>query len=344
MNEPCNNLTRGGDSGAGRCVERIGWIDCARGIAMLLVVLGHCYMTLEDPVNRFVLSFHMPVFFFLSGMCAKISDSTFAAWASKKARGLLIPQLTLAVIVFVYASTSQGVSFLTLVDSLLVWFLPVLYICMLLFWWLARLVNNSVKVWLPLLCFIAAAAPFVDLLGVDVCPIRPETVLASLFFFCFGYVWRLVDLETDCLPKSGMWAAAVLLAPMLFALSQMNAPIAMYEGSFGSWPLFFFTAVIGILWVCLLGRLLEESNFLVWLGRTSIVMYVLHFRFIALLRAVVVRVLPVAGLSLGANEMAILLFVSSVVILVPLINFCNKYLGFLFGKGVPRSISANRSE
>lgn len=336
MNESGNNLTQGG-SDAGRCLERIGWIDCARGIAMLFVVLGHCYMTLEDPVNRFVLSFHMPVFFYLSGMCAKISDVTFAAWASKKARGLLIPQLTLAVIVFVYAATSQGVSVHTLVDSLLVWFLPVLYICMLLFWWLARLANNTVKVWLPLLCFIAAAAPLVDHLGVDVCPIRPETVLASLFFFCFGYVWRLVDLEANYFSNSIMWAAVVLLMPILFALSQMNAPIAMYEGSFGSWPLFFFTATIGILWVCLLARLLEETNFLVWLGRTSIVMYVLHFRFIALLRAIVVRVLPVAGFSLGANEMAILLFVSTMVILVPFVNFCDKYLGFLFGKGFPRS-------
>lgn len=311
---------------------------------MLLVVLGHCYMTLEDPVNRFVLSFHMPVFFFLSGMCVKITDGTFAAWAFKKARSLLVPQITLAVIVFAYSATSQGVSVFTLIESLLVWFLPVLYICMLLFWWLTRLAGNSVKAWLLALCFVMTAAPLVDLLGIDLCPIRPETVLASLFFFCFGYVWRLVDLKTNTFAKSGMWSAVVFLVPVLFALSQMNAPIAMYEGSFGFWPLYFLTAMIGILWVCVLGRLLEEIKFLVWLGRTSIVMYVVHFRFISLLRAVVVRVLPVAGLSLGANEMAVLLFVSSMVILVPLVNLCDKYLGFLFGKGVLRSISGNRPE
>lgn len=138
---------------------------------------------------------------------------------------------------------------------------------------LTRLADNSVKAWLLALCFAMTAAPLVDLLGIDLCPIRPETVLASLFFFCFGYVWRrLVDLKTNTFAKSGMWSAVVFLVPVLFALSQMNAPIAMYEGSFGFWPLYFLTAMIGILWVCVLGRLLEEIKFLVWLGRTSIVM------------------------------------------------------------------------
>lgn len=330
MSETSNNLVGGVSRRRG---ARIGWIDCARGIAMLLVVLGHCYMNLDDPVNRFILSFHMPVFFFLSGMCVKLPDGTFGAWASKKARGLLVPQLTLAVIVFVYATASHGANAGTLIDSLLVWFLPTLYICTLLFWWLARLAGRSAKAWVPVLCAVAASAPLVDLLGVDVCPIRPETVLAGLFFFCLGHVWKLAGLKVGSFGKLSMWVAAVLLVPVLYVLSQMNAPIAMYEGSYGFWPLFYFTAAIGTLWVCLLGRLLEDISFLVWFGQVSIMAFVLHFRLIPLLRAVAVRILQVAGLSLGANWMAMLLFVLTMAILVPLVGFCDKHLGFLFGKG-----------
>ena len=51
--------------------KRIEWIDSARGIAILFVVLGHCIGNIEDPVNKFILAFHMPLFFFLSGLCAK---------------------------------------------------------------------------------------------------------------------------------------------------------------------------------------------------------------------------------------------------------------------------------
>lgn len=300
---------------------------------MLFVVLGHCYMGLEDPVNRFILSFHMPVFFFLSGMCAKASDGTFSAWAAKKTRGLIIPQLTLAAIVFIYAVASHGVSAETLIDSLLVWFLPTLYICTLLFYWLARFAGVSLKAWVLVLCAVAVAAPIVDLLGLDVCPIRPETVLAGLFFFCLGHVWRLADPKVGAFGRPSMWAAAVLLVPVLFALSQLNAPIAMYEGSYGFWPLFYLTATVGTVWVCLLGRLLEGVFFLAWFGQVSVIVFVLHFRLIPLLRAIAVRVLSVAGLPLGANGMAVLLFVLAMAILVPLVGFCDKHLGFLFGKG-----------
>ena len=326
-----NNKLVGG--GAQRGGSRIGWIDCARGIAIIFVVLGHCYMGLEDPVNRFILSFHMPVFFFLSGMCAKASDGTFGAWAAKKARGLLVPQLTLAAIVFIYAVVSHGASTGTLIDSLLVWFLPTLYICTLLFYWLARFAGVSLKAWALVLCAVAVLAPIIDLLGIDVCPIRPETVLAGLFFFCLGHVWRLADSKVGTFGKPGMWAAAVLLVPVLFVLSQLNAPIAMYEGSYGFWPLFYLTATVGTVWVCLLGRLFEGISFLAWFGQVSVIVFVLHFRLIPLLRAIVVRALSVVGLSLGANGMAALLFVLAMAILVPLVGFCDKHLGFLFGKG-----------
>ena len=51
--------------------KRIAYIDKAKGVAILLVILGHCCGSVEEPINRFVLSFHMPLFFFLSGLLAK---------------------------------------------------------------------------------------------------------------------------------------------------------------------------------------------------------------------------------------------------------------------------------
>lgn len=51
--------------------KRIEYIDNARGIAMLLVILGHCTQGVEYTLNHFICSFHMPLFFFLSGIFAK---------------------------------------------------------------------------------------------------------------------------------------------------------------------------------------------------------------------------------------------------------------------------------
>lgn len=46
-------------------------IDVARGIAILLVILGHSFYSIEAPLNKIILTFHMPLFFFLSGLVAK---------------------------------------------------------------------------------------------------------------------------------------------------------------------------------------------------------------------------------------------------------------------------------
>ena len=59
--------------------ERIKWIDTAKGIAIVLVVIGHVVQSYhnvnlyEDSVlfnfsSRFVYSFHMPLFMLVSGM------------------------------------------------------------------------------------------------------------------------------------------------------------------------------------------------------------------------------------------------------------------------------------
>ncbi len=61
-----------------RGASRVAWIDYARGLAIILVVYGHCFRGLQDAgyvaissplrvVDFIVYGFHMPLFFFLSG-------------------------------------------------------------------------------------------------------------------------------------------------------------------------------------------------------------------------------------------------------------------------------------
>ena len=73
MSNPTKNR-RGGNnySVAG---ERILWLDAARGIGVVLVVLGHAISdtVMDNPLFSrlfyFIYSFHMPLFFFISGYC-----------------------------------------------------------------------------------------------------------------------------------------------------------------------------------------------------------------------------------------------------------------------------------
>lgn len=53
--------------------ERIEYIDVAKGITILLVVVGHVESA-PSPLRSLIYSFHMPLFFILSGFFFKKGD------------------------------------------------------------------------------------------------------------------------------------------------------------------------------------------------------------------------------------------------------------------------------
>ncbi len=70
--------------------KRIDWIDCARGIGILLVMVGH---GVDGLLRALIFSFHMPLFFILSGRTFRPSKDG-RAWqrnVKRGARQLLIP-------------------------------------------------------------------------------------------------------------------------------------------------------------------------------------------------------------------------------------------------------------
>lgn len=46
--------------------KRLDWIDIAKGIAIILVIVGHTVPN-PSPLRHAIFSFHMPVFFILAG-------------------------------------------------------------------------------------------------------------------------------------------------------------------------------------------------------------------------------------------------------------------------------------
>lgn len=66
--------------------ERIGWIDTARGLTMLCVILGH----MDVGKLRYIIhSFHMPIFFVISGLFLRVQAPK--RLVEKKAKSLLYP-------------------------------------------------------------------------------------------------------------------------------------------------------------------------------------------------------------------------------------------------------------
>ena len=70
--------------------NRIHWIDFAKGIAILLVVLGHVSF-MPEPILASFYTFHIPLFFFLSGLFLFNKKEAFGPFFLKKSRTLIGP-------------------------------------------------------------------------------------------------------------------------------------------------------------------------------------------------------------------------------------------------------------
>lgn len=75
--------------------KRIAWIDIMKGILMVTIVLGHVYDT--GILRKYLYSFHVPAFFFLSGFCFTYRHN-FCSFIYKRLRTIMIPYFFFSVV------------------------------------------------------------------------------------------------------------------------------------------------------------------------------------------------------------------------------------------------------
>ena len=69
---------------------RMDWVDVAKGWGMILVILGHTAALMGSPLHAIVYWFHMPVFFFMSGVLLKPPASLRGAIV-RRTKQLMVP-------------------------------------------------------------------------------------------------------------------------------------------------------------------------------------------------------------------------------------------------------------
>lgn len=79
----------GANAGFGQGGSRIVYIDVAKAIGIMLMVLGHIHFDVYY-FDRMVYAFHMPLFFIVSGILYRRPESILG-YIGKKAKTLMIP-------------------------------------------------------------------------------------------------------------------------------------------------------------------------------------------------------------------------------------------------------------
>ncbi len=83
--------------------RRIQWIDLAKGLAMILIIAGHAGHAETD---RYLYTFHVPVFFLISGYFIT-EKGTFRSFTWKKIRSLVFPYCFTVLLMALLAAILQ---------------------------------------------------------------------------------------------------------------------------------------------------------------------------------------------------------------------------------------------
>ena len=176
-----------------QAAERLEYIDIAKGIGIFLVVLGHS-IDRDTFLSNWINSFHMPLFFFLSGLCFNDAKYTeFMPFLKKRVSTLLLPLLYFCVILTVLSALVH-IDYYT-VDNFLdghfagaMWFIYVLFVSELFYWFINRVVRQkAVRVVVLFVCFAIGVA--LDRFGISL-PFNHCTVFVATFFYGVGHLCR----------------------------------------------------------------------------------------------------------------------------------------------------------
>ena len=186
-------------------MNRIIWIDVAKAIGIFAIYVGHISTTEGVQCMPFVWSFHVALFFLISGFSEAISSKEmgFGRFLVKKIKTLFIPWLTFALVSIAIHFVKMGYSGTELIKGIkkmvlgcirnnfvpsagAIWFLTCLFVIQILFFFIKKLKNK----WLIL--GVAAVIHIVALLLFDVnapkMPYNFDTAMYYILYYAIGYI------------------------------------------------------------------------------------------------------------------------------------------------------------
>lgn len=281
--------------------KRVAFVDIAKGIGIILVVMGHNDFSLISPfAHKLIYSFHMPMFFFMSGMFFR-PDMPFFVFLRNRFHRVLKPFLAILLLIFFASLSFSKVSLLMAVRRLLkamygsgyyidwvqLWFLPHLFavsIFVYFFFKVAKRMRPEWLRWMLLAALYSAGVltmkyfwPFeFNVIGKELTlyglPYGLDMVAVSSFFFILGYELNQHHKEA----WFGNWLVFLFSgALLLFMVWYFPARIDLNTRQFDSLIINSVESLTGILFMLALSMLLERIGWLFsllsYVGQASLI-------------------------------------------------------------------------
>lgn len=304
------------------CKKRILYLDMAKGVGIVLMIAGHLIGALQSidykpyfpPSYQFISSFHMPLFFVISGILLRITreeERDMRQVICRKAKTLLVPYVSFSVIYFVmniftciffpdiltfpelgrffiYSVTFRGVSVL--------WFLPALFLGEVIFlYWRRRMADGRLDLAVLAVGFVIFF--FSPVFAWEGWEANPALMTAGALlqtaargflactFLLAGYrsVSFLQKREQKSLPELLLGAALLACAGFLCF---RNDSVDFNYMVFDHFILYVLCACCGSFGVILLCKNIGRCRLLLFYGTNSLVIMATHMEFKVMLHTI----------------------------------------------------------
>lgn len=270
--------------------NRIEWIDTAKGIAIILVVLGHIIFP-KSLLNKFICSFHMPLFFMLSGLfVVKHLNTDFTTHFSNRFKRLMIPYLIfglflLAPFYWIYFHFIIPTGQIPLLQRWLaqliglncdwgeewrcsLWFLPCLFCADLMVWSIWKYVYRY-RYYAVMMVFLAGVAYYLTINRS--LPLRIHTSTIAILFITLG-----VKLKDKIFQFSITTILICVIAYIICWCGNSFSSMVMVDNNYGliyfSIPASIFATIV----VLYISKYATQISLLSLLGKQSLMIYILH--------------------------------------------------------------------
>lgn len=329
---------------------RLGFFDIAKGIGIILVIIAHIEYV-DFGIRNYIVSFHMPLFFVVSGMLACLTGEPkkdIRTVLIKKLKRIMLPYLVFSVLfpvidIAYYYVTGNGDPFgslrqniydsVVLYGNSVLWFLPTAFFGDILFFFIMKAAMKLSERFAPYITvFVTLAATLVmcSVFGhlnihIIVAMVR---FFPAAFFVSMGYL--IFSLMGRKIPKPLISAAAgILCLVVLYFIHGLNGTVDMHFGVYGNPVLYLVNALVGSMGVILISMASDTQrtvSCISFYGRNSLFVMITHINFYILYCAEVlsfkiISFIPRAK-DLIFNVMTVLFVLAAEFILIKIWEIC----------------------
>lgn len=328
--------------------KRLHWVDVVKGVLMLMVIWGHCdnqaiSAGIDDPVvanlcwiEHTWAPYFMCAFFVITGYCSNF-NKTFNLFIISKIKSLIIPAVSIGILLNLAFDGGGIFDVIRIIPHTLlfgpVWFLAALFIACIIYYFINKYLTNCWQRYITLVLLV--------IMGLSLNLYVPSSIKIwylphALILTPFLEIGSYFKVHNNIFKKSivlisvFVYTATLLL---IFLISDFDK-IGIYRKITITWFTLlpcYACSVTGSVLIINVGKLIDNSQILEYIGKNSILFYLLNYTLLGLYFDIYHSLFGINVIQSTVGFLTV--YVATIITIAIVSKIMNiKYISYLIGK------------